>query len=198
MTYRRQDTYYRRAKASGYRARSAYKLAELDARFRLLRPGDVVADLGAWPGGWAQVALERVGSTGRVVGVDAIAVEPLDASNVVLIQGDVLDPATIARVTAELGRPADVVLCDLAPKLSGIRSRDEARCAALVEAALGALPTLLRSGGRLLIKLFMNADYPSTVAALRARFATVRATRPESTRHGSAELYAVGIDYRGG
>jgi len=196
MPYRRKDAYYRRARAAGYRARSAYKLAELDARFRLLRRGDVVVDLGAWPGGWVQVALERVGPEGRIVGVDVVPVDPLPAPNVRLVTGDVRDAATGRAILAELERPADVVLSDLAPKLTGIRDTDDARSAELVEAALGALPTILRPGGRLLMKLFMSGGHHDTLHQLRGLFADVRTTRPEATRHGSAELYAIGRDYR--
>jgi 23S rRNA (uridine2552-2'-O)-methyltransferase len=197
MTYRRKDAYYRRARAAGYRARSAYKLAELDDRFHLLRPGDAVVDLGAWPGGWLQVALERVGPGGRVVGVDVTGIDPLSAPNVRLVVGDVREAATLERAVAALGRPANVVLSDLAPKLTGVRDTDEARCAALVDGVLGGLPILLRPGGALLMKVFMSAEYERTMAALRDTFAAVRTTRPEATRQRSSELYAVGTGYRG-
>jgi 23S rRNA (uridine2552-2'-O)-methyltransferase len=196
MPYRRKDAYYRRARAAGYRARSAYKLAELDARFRLLRRGDLVVDLGAWPGGWLQVALERVGPEGRIVGVDLVAVDPFPVPNVRLVTADVRDPATGRALLAQLERPADVVLSDLAPKLTGIRDTDEARSAELVDATLGALPAILRPGGRLLMKLFMSDAYRDTLHQLRRSFAEVHTTRPEATRHGSAELYAAGRDYR--
>ena len=196
MTYRRKDAYYRRARAAGYRARSAYKLAELDARFRLLHRGDAVVDLGAWPGGWLQVALERVGSEGRIVGVDAVPIDPLPAPNVHLITADVRDPRTGAAILAALGRPADVVLSDLAPKLTGIRDTDDARFAELIDATLDLLAAVLRPGGLLLAKLFMSGAYRDAVARMRRLFADVRTTRPEATRQGSAELYAVGRDHR--
>src|SRR5690349_3881144 len=131
MTYRRKDAYYRRARAAGYRARSAYKLAELDARFRLLHRGDAVVDLGAWPGGWLQVALERVGPEGRLVGVDVVPIDPLGAPNVQLLTADVREATSGAAILSALGRPADVVLSDLAPKLTGIRDADDARSAEL-------------------------------------------------------------------
>ncbi len=197
MTYRRRDTYYRRAKASGYRARSAYKLAELDERFGILRRGDVVVDLGAWPGGWAQVAAERVGPAGRVLAVDVVPLEPLRLGHVDELEGDVRDPAVIAAARARLGRAADVVLSDLAPKLTGVRATDEARHAELVGAVLAALPVLLRRGGRLLVKVFMGAGYQETLTRLRALFAEVRTTRPEATRRGSGELYAFGRGFHG-
>jgi 23S rRNA (uridine2552-2'-O)-methyltransferase len=196
MTYRRKDTYYRRARAAGYRARSAYKLAQLDARYRLLRPGDFVVDLGAWPGGWLQVALERVGREGRVVAADVVALTPLPAPNAALVTADVRDPATAETVRARLGRPADVVLSDLAPKLTGIRATDEARCAELTGSVLRMLPVVLRPGGHLLMKLFMGAGFDQVRGDLQRLFAEARSTRPEASRRGSAELYAVGRGYR--
>jgi 23S rRNA (uridine2552-2'-O)-methyltransferase len=196
MPYRRKDAYYRRARAAGYRARSAYKLAELDDRFKLLRRGDVVVDLGAWPGGWLQVASERVGPAGHVLGVDVVPVEPLDAPNVRTLTGDVRDPATIDNVVALVGRPADVVLSDLAPKLTGVRSTDEARSGELIDAALAALPALLRRGGTLVLKLFMGPGHRATVDGVRAGFEDVRTSRSEATRHGSSELYVVARRYR--
>lgn len=196
MGYRRRDAVYLRAKAAGYRARSAYKLAELDRRFRLLRPGDAVVDLGAWPGGWLQVALERVGPTGRVIGVDLTPIERLPAANVDLVTGDVRDPAVITEVRRRLGAAADVVLCDLAPKLTGVRATDEARAEELALAALAALPVLLVPGGHFLMKLFMGPSHRSTVERLRGLFEDVRTTRSQATRPGSAETYVAGLRFR--
>ena len=196
MKYERKDAHYRRAKAHGYRARSAYKLAELDDRYRLLRKGDRVVDVGAWPGGWLQVALERVGPGGRLVGIDLVRIDPLPARNVALLVGDVADETLLRRVTEALGGPADVVLSDVAPKLTGVRDVDDARCADAIAAVVGALPALLRRGGHALVKLFMDAQYRDNVARLRVLFDEVVATRPESSRRGSAELYVVGRGFR--
>jgi len=198
MTYRRKDAHYRRARAAGYRARSAYKLAELDHRFGILRPGDVVVDLGAWPGGWLQVARERVGDRGAVVGVDVVPIDPLGPANVSVTTGDVRDPSVVSGIAAQLGRPADVVLSDLAPKLTGVGDTDEARSEELVDAVLAALPILLRPGGSLLIKLFMGPHHLATLGHLRSVFTDVRVTRPAATRPGSAELYAFGKHHRVG
>ncbi len=195
MTSRRKDAHYRRARAAGYRARSAWKLVELDARFGLLRAGEAVVDLGAWPGGWLQVARERVGEGGAVVGLDLAPIEPLGAANVSVLTGDVRDPAAIRNVASRLGRAADLVLSDLSPKLTGIRDTDDARSAELVDAVIAGLPTLLRPGGRLLIKVFMGPDHARTLGRLRQLFTDVRSTRPDATRRGSAELYVVGRDY---
>src|SRR2546428_9683250 len=144
MTSGRKDSYYRRARAAGLRARSAYKLAELDARFRLLHPGDFVVDLGAWPGGWLQVAREKVGSAGRIVGVDLVPIARFSAPEVHVVSADVRDPATSQKALACLGRRADVVLSDLAPKLTGIRETADARATELAQTTLGLLPDTLR------------------------------------------------------
>src|SRR3989442_5281652 len=177
MTYRRKDAYYRRARAAGYRARSAYRLSQVDSGFRLLRRGEVVVDLGAWPGGWLQVALEAVGPHGRVVGVDLVAIDPLASPNLRLVGGDVRHPSTWRAVLEHLGRPADVVLSDLAPKLSGIRQTDEARSSELVTAGLERLPTVLRAGGNPLTKLFMGGSFDIPTAELHGCFEEFRATR---------------------
>jgi 23S rRNA (uridine2552-2'-O)-methyltransferase len=195
MTYRRKDAHYRRAQAVGYRARSAYKLIELDERYGILRPGDYAVDLGAWPGGWLQVIIERVGVTGCVVGVDRIAIAALPAPNVHLLVGDVREPATATQVRELLGRPADVVLSDLAPKLTGVRATDGARWVELHRETLAHLPVLLRPGGRFLMKLFMQPEHEDLLRALRRSFREVRLTRPEATRRGSAELYVVASEY---
>ena len=196
MTYERKDAHYKRARAEGYRARSVYKLAELDRRWRLLRRGDAVIDLGAWPGAWLQLARERVGAEGRVVGVDLAKIEKLPAPNVSVVVGDVRDPATAEALLERLGRRADVVLSDLAPKLTGIRATDEARSQELHETTLALLPRLLAPGGRFVMKTFMSGDFGATLQATRALFDEVKTTRPDATRRGSSELYLLGLGFR--
>ncbi len=197
MRYERKDAPYRRAKAEGFRARSAYKLAELDDRARLLRRGDRVVDLGAWPGGWIQVALDRIGPSGRIVAVDLAPIDPFPGCPVETVVGDLRDPAVIAALRERLGSPADIVLSDAAPKLTGVRDVDEARSSELVGAVLDAIPVLLEPGGRALLKLFMDSGYTATSARLRELFAEVKTTRPASSRRGSAELYLVARGLRG-
>ena len=196
MTYQRKDAHYRRARAEGYRARSVYKLAELDRRYHILRRGDAVVDLGAWPGGWLQLALERVGSEGRVVGVDLDAIETLPARNVELLRADVRDAGTSDAILERLGRRADVVLSDLAAKLTGVRATDEARAEELNETTLALLARLLAPAGRLVMKTFMSVGFEATLRGTRARFADVKTTRPDATRRGSSELYLVGLGFR--
>lgn len=196
VSYQRKDARYRQAKAAGYRARSAYKLIELDRRFRLLKAGGAIVDLGAWPGGWVQVAADRVGPGGRVVGVDVVPIDPLPQAHATTLVGDVGDPAIIAAIRQHLGRAADVVLSDAAPKLSGVRARDEARCEALATAVLDAVPTLLAERGTLVMKMFMGAGLNDVQKRLRGAFDRVQLVRPTTSRQGSAECYLVAIGLR--
>ena len=195
MSFNRKDSYHRRARAAGYRARSAYKLAELNRRYRVIRRGDAVVDLGCWPGGWLQVTLELIGPEGCAVGVDVAPLAPLGAPNVFGVQGDVREVATIDAVLQKLGRRADALLSDLSPKLTGVRTTDDARSTELVRTTLDLLPILLCRGGRLVTKVFMNQDYEGILADVRGRFSTVHTTRPEASRRGSAELYLLAIGF---
>lgn len=194
--YQRKDAFYRRAKATGYRSRAAFKLVQLAQRQRLFRPGDRVVDLGAWPGGWLQVAAQQVGPTGTVVGIDLQPLAAFPERNVTTIVGDITDPMVQQMVAERCGAKADVLLSDLAPKLSGVRSRDEAQAQALAECVLDVAHRLLRPGGTLVIKLFTSTALEAYVQRLRDQFRTVRLTRPEATRKASAEIYAIATDFR--
>lgn len=196
MAYERKDTFYKKAKQEGYRARSAYKLIELNKEFCFLKPGDRVVDLGSWPGGWVQVAASIVGGTGSVVGIDLVALEPVSLTQVTLFQGDATDPVQQEKILTALGGPADVVLSDMAPKLSGIRERDDARAMELCHAALACAQAFLRPGGALLAKVFMGEEYRAFLAHLRAIFTLIKIARPEATRRGSAETYVLASGLR--
>jgi 23S rRNA (uridine2552-2'-O)-methyltransferase len=193
--YERKDRLYRKARAEGLRSRAAFKLEDLDRG--LLRTGDRVLDLGCWPGGWLQVASRRVGDGGRVVGVDLRRLDPIPATNVRVIQGDVAEEATVEASARALEGPADVVLSDLSPALSGIRDRDEARASELVRIALGVTDRVLRTGGGFVCKIFMNSQYSEVRASIVRRFADVSVTRSQATRKGSAELYVIARGFRG-
>jgi len=189
--YERKDAFYHKAKREGYRARSAYKLLELNKEFRFLKPGNRVIDLGSWPGGWVQVAAEAVGKDGRVLGIDLVALSPLPVTQVTLLQGDATDPMQQQKMLMLLGGQADVLLSDMAPKLSGIKEVDDARAMDLCRAALACTSSLLRPRGTLLLKVFMGQEHRQLLAELRAAFTTVRTTRPEATRKSSAEMYVL-------
>lgn len=196
--YHRKDSFHARAKAQGYRSRAAFKLLELAKTHRLIRRGDVVVDLGAWPGGWLQVAAEVTGPSGLIIGVDQRPIDDLGLAHVRTLVGDVADRDVRGRVRAECGgRQVDVLLSDLAPSLSGVRARDEAQADALLDCTLDWARELLRPGGQLLVKLFMSSDFAQRRERLRAVFAAVRTTKPEATRKGSAEVYAIASGMRG-
>jgi 23S rRNA (uridine2552-2'-O)-methyltransferase len=196
VAYERKDAYYKRAKAEGYRSRAAFKLLELNRRYKLMRPGDRVVDLGSWPGGWVQVAAECVGERGRVVGVDLVALDPLPQPWVSLFCADLRDENVRARIASEIGGRADLVLSDMAPKLSGIRDRDEAQATELARLALDCARHLLRPGGRALVKLFDGSETKQVIDEFRTCFSSVSSIRPEATRKGSSELYAHASGFR--
>jgi len=197
MIYRPKDPVYCKAKSEGYRSRAAYKLLELNRRFHLLRPGDRVVDLGAAPGGWLQVCSRLVGKNGRVVGVDLQPIEPLREENVLIIHGDVGSEECQRQILQLLGSPADCVLSDLSPRLSGIRDADISRSIALVRSALSIACRLLRPGGAFLTKCFMAEELKSLSLELQQRFRLLQRTRPESTRKGSSEIYLCAQGFRG-
>ncbi|HXG49826.1 MAG TPA: RlmE family RNA methyltransferase [candidate division Zixibacteria bacterium] len=189
MVYKPRDSYYRKAKREGYLSRAAYKLIELQERFRIIRPGDRVVDLGAAPGGWLQVASRLAGPHGKVVGIDLQPIGPLGEENVVTLQGDVTSEESLRQITRLLGGLADCVLSDLSPKLTGVRDTDEARCLELNRAALGAALRLLRPGGSFLVKSFVSAELETFAREIKNHFQSVQRTRPEATRRGSSEIY---------
>jgi 23S rRNA (uridine2552-2'-O)-methyltransferase len=196
VAYRRKDHFHQRAKREGYRSRAAYKLAEIAEKHGLLARGARVVDLGCWPGGWLQVAAERVGPEGRVVGVDLAPIDPpLGIANVIAIEGDFSEPAVLQQILDRLGAPADVLLCDAAPKLTGVRDTDRAREAALLEAVAAALPLLLRRGGDLLCKLLDSPEADALARRLGGGFREARTLRPEYSSKGSAERYLLARGY---
>jgi 23S rRNA (uridine2552-2'-O)-methyltransferase len=187
--YERKDRLYRKAKAQGLRSRAAFKLEDLDRG--LLGRGHRVLDLGCWPGGWLQVAARRVAPGGQVVGIDSRAMTPLGLPNVRVLQGDVFRDEVIEEAVRQLGGPADVVLSDMSPSLTGIRDRDEAHASELVRRALGVAERSLRPEGSFVCKIFMNGDYRELREAVARRFERVSTTRSDATRKGSAELYLI-------
>ena len=189
MAYKPHDSYYKKAKQEGYRSRAAYKLIELQQRFHLLRPGDVVVDLGAAPGGWLQVAAKLVGQGGKVIGIDLQPIETLSQPNIILLQGDIMSSEIAKKISELVGGKVHCVLSDLAPHLSGIRDADAARCLELNRTALTVAIALLRPGGCLLAKGFVNQELHTFTVELKQHFDSVQRTRPDATRQGSSEFY---------
>lgn len=188
---RRRDPYYRAAQREGLRSRAAFKLAYLDDRFHLLRPGARVLDLGAAPGGWSLVARERVGPRGDVVAVDPRSLEPIEG--VRSIRATVGDPA-LARTLGE--ERFDVVLSDMSPRISGAYSTDHARSVELVRAAFALTRTVLRPGGSFVAKVFDGDLVDDLVNELAGSFARVRRSKPPASREPSSEIYLMGFDFR--
>jgi 23S rRNA (uridine2552-2'-O)-methyltransferase len=197
VTEHRRDPYRRMARAQDMRSRAAFKLQQIDSRFRLLHRGDVVLDLGCAPGGWSQVAAKRVAPGGLVVGVDIDAVEPVPGA--IFVRGDLRDATTQAAVRACLGdRPADVVLSDMSPDITGTYDIDHLRSVDLSRLAADFGLPLLAEGGHLLVKVFAGPELAVLVAALRTRFSRVKRTKPEASRKASSEVYVCALGYRGG
>ena len=195
MAYNPQDSYYKKAKQEGYRSRAAYKLLELQQRFRLMRPGDVVVDLGAAPGGWLQVAAKFVGQSGKVIGIDLQPIERLREPNIIFFQGDITSPEISKKISELVDGKVHCVLSDLAPRLSGIRDADAARCLELNRTALTVATALLRPGGSFLAKGFVNQELHHFTLKLKKHFHSVQRTRPEATRQGSSEFYFFAKDF---
>jgi len=189
------DVYVQRAKAEGYRSRAAFKLLEIAARDKLLRPGMVVVDLGAAPGGWTQVAAGKLGARGRVIAVDVLAMAPLP--HVTFLQGDFREGAVVAALEQELaGRPIDLVLSDMSPNISGIALSDQARAMHLAELALEFAVKHLKPGGGLLVKVFQGSGFQEFLREMRGRFNEVVTRKPDASRGRSNELYLLGKERR--
>ncbi len=185
----RRDPYFRRAKEEGYRARSAYKLLQIQERFHLLRRGDVVVDLGAAPGSWSQVAAQIVGPRGQVIAVDRQPIAPLPGVSV--WHGDITSPELQAQLVQSFGGRVDVVLSDAAPNTSGIRLHDHAMSVSLVYAAMELARQLLKPGGHLVAKVFEGEDLPQLLTDLRRYFARVKPFYPDATRREGREIFLV-------
>lgn len=189
------DPYVQAAKAAGYRSRAAFKLVELDQKFRLLKPGGRVVDLGCAPGGWIQVALRQVGEGGRVVGLDLLAVDPVPGATI--LQGDFQDPEAERAVEAALGGQADLVLSDMAPNTTGHAATDHMRIMGLAELALDFALRVLAPGGAFAAKVFQGGSEKAFLDLLKQRFAAVRHAKPPASRKDSAELYVVATGFKG-
>lgn len=183
------DRHVRETRAQGYRSRSAAKLIEIDAKDHLLGPGARVVDLGAAPGGWSQVAAKKVGAGGRVIALDLLACAPIPG--VTIIQGDVRDPEIRGAAREALGGPADLVLCDLSPNLSGIASADQARAEELVAFAIEFALQVLRTDGAFLCKLFQGEAFSGLIGTLKRAFASVQVRKPAASRSESRETYVL-------
>ncbi|MFZ1643812.1 MAG: 23S rRNA (uridine(2552)-2'-O)-methyltransferase RlmE [Candidatus Contendobacter sp.] len=188
------DEYVKRAQHEGYRSRAVYKLLEIHEKDRLLRPGLTVVDLGAAPGGWSQLAAQKVGEQGTVIALDILPIEPLPG--VECIEGDFREVVVLEQLLSVLnGRPVDLVISDMAPNTSGIKAVDQPRGMYLAELALDFARRCLRPGGDFLTKAFQGEGFDSYLNELRAAFATVAIRKPKASRARSAEQYLLARNY---
>jgi 23S rRNA (uridine2552-2'-O)-methyltransferase len=195
--YDPKDFYYRRAKAQGLRARSAYKIDEIVQRHRLVAKGQAVLDLGAAPGGFLQVLADAVGERGVAVGVDLEPIRNLGKPWVKTAVVDLLAPDALDRIRALHAGRFHLVTSDMAPKTIGVKVTDEARSLELCRIALGVAGETLELGGAFVTKVFMGGDFPAFRKEVAARFDEVHVARPQATRERSYEVYVVGKRFRG-
>lgn len=188
------DPYVRAAKTKGYRSRAAFKLIELDDKFHFLKKGLRVLDLGAAPGGWSQIAVQRIGETGKLVATDILEMEPIAGATIVI--ADFLDNETPDRIKQALGGNADVVLSDMAAPTTGHRATDHIRTIALLEAGLQLAEEVLAPGGTFIGKVFQGGASGELLQKLKKHFSSVKHVKPPASRAESVELYLVAQGFR--
>ncbi len=190
------DVWVKRSREDGYRSRASYKLIELDKKDRLFRPGQVVVDLGAAPGGWSQVAVGRVGDQGMVIASDILEMSPI--AGVDFVQGDFTEQSVLEKLLGLLGdRRADVVISDMAPNMSGMAAVDIPVAMGLVELALDMAQQVLRPDGVFVAKVFQGEGFDALLSEMRKSFATVVSRKPDSSRARSREIYQVCKGFKG-
>lgn len=188
------DEFVKRSKREGYRSRAAYKLLEIQEKDRVLKPGQVVVDLGAAPGGWSQVAADLVGAQGEVIAFDMLPMEALPG--VTVIQGDFREDAALAALEQVLdGRPVDLVISDMAPNVSGVAAVDQPRAIYLCELALDFCVQHLRPGGSFVCKVFHGEGFDAWMREVKARFGRAATRKPKASRANSREVYLVAGNY---
>lgn len=189
------DEFVKRARAEGWRSRAVYKLAEIQERERLLRPGIRCVDLGAAPGGWSQYAARIVGGSSRIVATDILPMDPIPGVQFVL--GDFREEAVLAQVLAQVGaEKVDLVLSDMAPNMAGIDAVDQPKSMYLAELALEFADRVLAPGGDVLIKLFQGAGFDELVREARRRYGRVATKKPKASRSRSPEIYLLARQFR--
>ncbi len=190
------DTWVKRSQADGYRSRASYKLIELDEKDHLFRSGQIVVDLGAAPGGWSQVAVDRVGDKGAVIASDILPMDPI--AGVSFVQGDFTEQSVLDSLLELLGdRRADVVISDMAPNMSGMAAVDIPKAMGLIELALDMSQKVLAPGGVLVAKVFQGEGFEILLKAMRQSFSSVVSRKPDSSRARSREIYQVCKGFKG-
>ena len=198
MAYNPQDHYFKKAKQNNFAARSVFKLEEIDQKFKILKPKQMILDLGASPGSWSQYCSQKIGATGKILGVDLKPVT-VKLSNAVFIQADLRD-LKLENIFREHGfvPPFDLVISDMAPNTTGIRMTDQARSFDLCELALGISRQFLKKNGHFVCKLFHSDDFTKLRNEIKSDFEQFHAVKPDSTRKISKEIFLVGIRKKSG
>ncbi|MEM1563115.1 MAG: RlmE family RNA methyltransferase [Candidatus Bathyarchaeia archaeon] len=194
---RKRDYYYRKAKEEKYRSRAAYKLFQAVEKYRFIREGDVVVDLGAAPGGWTQAARKIVGNRGFVLGVDIKPIDPFPERNVRTIVADITEPDITKQILEMLPRKADVIISDVSPNISGIWELDHARQMDLAQKALEIALETLKPGGNFFVKVFQGDMLNDFISMVRQHFEDVRIIKPKASRAKSSEIFILGMHLKG-
>ncbi|MCX8084028.1 MAG: RlmE family RNA methyltransferase [Calditerrivibrio sp.] len=195
--YIRKDSYYKKAKQEGYRSRASYKLKELNEKYKVIKKGDKVLDVGAAPGGWSQVVLELIGEKGCVVGVDMLDMELITDKRFTFIKGDILDEVTFEKITS-ITDEFDTVISDVAPNTTGQKFVDHVNSVNLVKTVVSFSKRVLKRDGNLLFKLFDGEEREGLIKGLKSCFADVKIIRPDATRKNSFEIYVICKGFRKG
>ena len=193
---RKREYYYRKAKAEKFRSRASYKLLQAVTKYKFIKPGYVVVDLGAAPGGWTQAARQLVEDSGFVLAVDLKPIKPVDLPNVLTILGDISDPKTIKSILEFLPSSADAVISDVSPNISGIWELDHARQIDLASQSLRIATQILRPRGNFFVKVFQGSTTNRFVNEAKEYFNFVKLVKPKASRLKSAELYLLGMNFR--
>jgi 23S rRNA (uridine2552-2'-O)-methyltransferase len=193
---KKREHYYKKAKESDYYSRASYKLLQLNNKYKVIKEGNSVVDLGASPGGWSQVALEKVGEDGIVIGVDLNKIRPINEENFSFIRGDFTTEEIQEEIINTLNEEADVVISDASPSLSGIKNIDHLRSMDLLENVLEISELILRDKGNILIKFFQGEGFNQILRELKNKFRVVKTTKPNSSRKKSSEMYLICLGYK--
>ena len=194
-TEKKHEHFYKQAKQNGYRARSAYKLKQIQKKYNIINKNDTVIDLGAAPGGWSQIAQQLTGDKGRVVGVDILPIKPIPG--IIFIQGDMTQDETLELIKQQIPKQkADVVISDMSPDISGNYDVDQARSIYLCEKALQTARVFLKNGGCFLCKVFEGADLEDFILLVKNYFKSVKRYSPPASRKSSSEIYIIGKNFR--
>jgi 23S rRNA (uridine2552-2'-O)-methyltransferase len=186
----KHDSYYKQAKAQGYRSRAAFKLKQINNKFKIIRSGDLVLDLGAAPGGWSQVAAELAGKDGKIIGIDLQAISKLN--NAIFLIGDITDPHVIELISEHKNdAEINVVISDAAPNISGNYTMDQARSVYLAECSLKIVKQLLKSGGNFVVKVFEGEDFKQFYEKVKNNFQYIKIYSPKASRARSSEVYVI-------